>query len=105
MTDGEMAPNMGNLSFQGYEWKDKRVGATSDSDADRAAQQPLPPALRKGEGQEYHRLGGRVRRDAQRPAHQNAPRRARRYQANNASQLNDHFQAIARQISKLRLSE
>ena len=32
MTDGDMAPNMGNLSFQGYEWTAKRVGATDDAD-------------------------------------------------------------------------
>lgn len=104
MTDGEMAPNMGNLSFQGYEWTAKRVGGTSDSDLASRHNNRFLQLCEKAKAKNITvwvvgfgvTLNDQLNKCA-------SPGKA--YQANNASQLNDHFQAIARQISKLRLSE
>lgn len=104
MTDGEMAPNMGNFSFQGYEWIAKRVGGTSDSDLATRHNNRFLQLCEKAKAKNITvwvvgfgvTLNDQLNKCA-------SPGKA--YQANNASQLNDHFQAIARQISKLRLSE
>ncbi|MDO9367107.1 MAG: pilus assembly protein TadG-related protein [Sphingopyxis sp.] len=104
MTDGEMAPNMGNFSFQGYEWIAKRVGGTSDSDLATRHNNRFLQLCEKAKAKNITvwvvgfgvTLNDQLNKCA-------SPGKA--YQANNASQLSDNFQAIARQISKLRLSE
>ncbi|HEY0595104.1 pilus assembly protein [Sphingopyxis sp.] len=104
MTDGEMAPNMGNLSFQGYEWKDKRVGGTSDSALTARHNNRFLQLCEKAKAKNITVwvVGFGVTLNDQLTKCASS---GKAYQANNASQLNDHFQAIARQISKLRLSE
>lgn len=104
MTDGEMAPNMGNLSFQGYEWIDKRVGGTSDSDLATRHNNRFLQLCEKAKAKNITvwvvSFGVSLNSQLTSCA---TPGKA--YQSNNAAQLNDNFQAIARQISKLRLSE
>ncbi|WP_332817160.1 TadE/TadG family type IV pilus assembly protein [Sphingopyxis sp.] len=104
MTDGEMAPNMGNLSFQGYEWLMKRVGGTSDSDlAARHNNRFLQLCERaKAKNITIWVVGFGVTLNSQLNS---CATPGKAYQANNATQLNENFQAIARQISKLRLSQ
>lgn len=104
MTDGEMSANMGNLSFQGYEWKDKRVGGTSDSSLTARHNNRFLQLCEKAKAKNITVwvVGFGVTLNDQLTKCASS---GKAYQANNASQLNDHFQAIARQISKLRLSE
>lgn len=104
MTDGEMAPNMGNLSFQGYEWISKRIGATSDSELTARHNNRFLQLCEKAKAKNITIwvVGFGVALNTQLTSCATA---GKAYQANNATQLNDNFQAIARQISKLRLSE
>lgn len=104
MTDGDMSANMGNLTFQGYEWTMHRVGGTSDSDLtnrhDNRFQQLCTAAKSKNITVWVISFGTALNSSLTSCASAN-----KAYQAANASQLNDNFQAIARQISKLRLSQ
>ena len=104
MTDGQMAPNMGNLSFQGYEWLMKRVGGTSDSNLttrhDNRFAQLCERAKAKNITVWVVSFGVSLNSSLT-----NCATPGKAYQANNAAQLNENFQAIARQISKLRLSQ
>ena len=104
MTDGDMAPNMGNLGFQAYEWTFKRVGATDDTE------------LKARHNNRFAQLCERAKAKnitvwvvsfgvSLNSSLTNCATPGKAYQANNAAQLNENFQAIARQISKLRLSQ
>lgn len=104
MTDGDMSANMGNLSFQGYEWTMKRVGGTSDSDLTTRHNNRFLQLCEKAKSQNITvwvvSFGTSLNTQLTTCA---TPGKA--YQANNAAQLSENFQAIARQISKLRLSQ
>ncbi len=111
MTDGDMAPNTGNLSFQGYEWIMQRVGGNCTGTV-----ATCDAALTPRHNNRFRQLCEQVKAKnvtiwvvsfgVALNADLNAcatPGKA--YQASNAAQLNQNFQAIARQISKLRLSQ
>jgi hypothetical protein len=104
MTDGEMAPNMGNLTFQGYEFLMRRVGGTSDSDLrDRHNNrfvQLCRAARQRGITVWVVSFGVASNVNLNSCASSGAA-----FEADNAAELNEQFQAIARQISKLRLSQ
>ncbi len=104
MTDGDMAPNMGNLGFQGYEWTFKRVGGTSDSDLTTRHNNRFAQLCERAKAKNITvwvvSFGVSLNTSLT-----NCATPGKAYQANNAAQLNENFQAIARQISKLRLSQ
>lgn len=107
MTDGDMAPNMGNLTFQGYEHLMQRVGGSIDRTDDELKARHNNRFLQlceKGKAKNITiwvvSFGVALNTEMTTCA---TPGKA--YQANNAAQLNENFQAIARQISKLRLSQ
>ena len=104
MTDGDMSANMGNLGFQGYEWTFKRVGGTSDSDLTTRHNNRFAQLCEKAKGKNITvwvvSFGVALNSSLT-----NCATPGKAYQANNAAQLNENFQAIARQISKLRLSQ
>ena len=104
MTDGDMAPNMGNLSFQGYEWLMKRVGGTSDSNLTTRHNNRFAQLCERAKAKNITvwvvSFGVSLNSSLT-----NCATPGKAYQANNAAQLNENFQAIARQISKLRLSQ
>ena len=104
MTDGDMSANMGNLGFQGYEWIDKRVGGTSDADLTTRHNNRFAQLCEKAKAKNITvwvvSFGVSLNSSLT-----NCATPGKAYQANNAAQLNDNFQAIARQISKLRLSQ
>ncbi|HRE34894.1 MAG TPA: hypothetical protein PK217_07460, partial [Sphingopyxis terrae] len=104
MTDGDMSANMGNLSFQGYEWTMQRVGGTSDSNlTDRHNNRFLQLCEKaKAKNITIWVVGFGTSLNSQLTT---CATPGKAYEASNASQLNDNFQAIARQISKLRLSQ
>lgn len=104
MTDGDMSANMGNLSFQGYEWTMKRVGGTNDSNlTDRHNNRFLQLCQKaKAKNITIWVVGFGTSLNTQLTT---CATPGKAYEASNASQLNDNFQAIARQISKLRLSQ
>lgn len=104
MTDGAMAPNFGNLTFQGYEPTMGRVGSTSDTGLrDRHNNRFLQLcAAAKAKNITVWVIGFGVTLNSELTTCASA---GKAYQANNSTQLNDHFQSIARQISKLRLSQ
>ncbi|BBB10801.1 pilus assembly protein [Sphingopyxis sp. FD7] len=104
MTDGAMAPNMGNLTFQGYEYLMHRVGGTSDTD------------LRDRHNNRFTQLcrGARQRGITiwvvsfgvgSNDSLNSCASSGQAFEADNAAELNEQFQAIARQISKLRLAQ
>lgn len=104
MTDGAMAPNMGNLTFQGYEFLMHRVGGTSDSD------------LRDRHNNRFTQLCRAARQRGitiwvvsfgvgSNDSLNNCASSGQAFEADNAAELNEQFQAIARQISKLRLAQ
>ena len=95
---------MGNLSFQGYEWLMKRVGGTSDSALTSRHNNRFLQLCQKAKAKNITVwvVGFGVALNTELNACA-SPGKA--YQANNAAQLNENFQAIARQISKLRLSQ
>jgi Flp pilus assembly protein TadG len=104
MTDGAMAPNMGNLTFQGYEFLMHRVGGTTDGE------------LRDHHNNRFVQLCRAARQrgitiwvvsfgiDSNANLNSCASS-GEAFEADNAAELNEQFQAIARQISKLRLSQ
>ena len=104
MTDGDMSANMGNLRFQGYEWTMQRVGGTSDSNlTDRHNNRFLQLCEKaKAKNITIWVVGFGTSLNTQLTT---CATPGKAYEASNASQLNDNFQAIARQISKLRLSQ
>ncbi len=104
MTDGNMAPNMGNLSFQGYEWTAQRIGATSDAELTRRHNnrfvQLCRAARQRGVTVWVVSFGVGANTNLNSCASS-----GQAFEAANSAQLNEQFQAIARQISKLRLSQ
>lgn len=104
MTDGEMSANMGNLTFQGYEWSMKRVGGTSDDDLTARHNNRFLQLCEKAKAKNITvwvvGFGTALNTQLKTCA---TPGKA--YQASNAAQLRENFQAIARQISRLRLSQ
>lgn len=107
MTDGDMSANMGNLTFQGYEHLMQRVGGSIDlSDANLTTRHNNRFAQlcdkAKGKNITVWVVSFGV---ALNTSLTNCATPGKAYQANNAAQLNQNFQAIARQISKLRLSQ
>lgn len=104
MTDGDMSANMGNLTFQGYEWAMKRVGGTSDSDLTARHNNRFLQLCEKAKAKNVTvwvvGFGTALNTQLNTCA---TPGKA--YQASNAAQLRENFQAIARQISRLRLSQ
>lgn len=104
MTDGDMMTPRDNLSHQGQERSMPRIGATSDDDAIarhnnrfvqlcRAARQRAITIWVVSFG-----VGSNTNLNS-------CASSGQAFEAANAAQLNDQFQAIARQISKLRLSQ
>lgn len=104
MTDGAMAPNMGNLTFQGYEYLMHRVGGTSDTD------------LRDRHNNRFTQLCRAARQRGitiwvvsfgvgSNDSLNSCASSGQAFEADNAAELNEQFQAIARQISKLRLAQ
>lgn len=112
MTDGDMSANTGNLSFQGYDWISKRVsgGCTSSASA-------CDSSLTDRHNNRFLQLCDKAREknitiwvvsfgtslNSQLKAC--ATSDANAFESKNSQELNDSFQAIARQISKLRLSQ
>lgn len=104
MTDGDMAPNMGNLSFQGYEWTAQRIGATDDSELTKRHNNRFVQLCRaaRERGITVWVVSFGVGSNANLNSCASS---GQAFEAANAAQLNSQFQAIARQISKLRLSK
>lgn len=104
MTDGEMNTPRANMSHQGQERSMPRIGATSDSDAiarhNNRFVQLCQAARREGVTIWVVSFGVGSNTNLNSCASSGAA-----YEADDASQLNSQFQAIARQISKLRLSQ
>jgi len=104
MTDGDMNTPRSNYSHQGLEQVIARIGATSDSDAVNRHNNRFSQLCERAKAKNITvwvvsfgtSLTTRL---------QNCATPGKAYQANNAQQLNDNFQAIAREISKLRLSQ
>ena len=104
MTDGDMNTPRANMSHQGQERSMPRIGATSDSDAiarhnNRYVQ--LCQATRR-EGVTIWVVSFGVGSNT---TLNSCASSGQAFEADNAAQLNSQFQAIARQISKLRLSQ
>lgn len=107
MTDGEMAPNWQNLTFQGYEYLMQRISGSATTDNSLLT------------GRHNNRFVQLCRAARQRGitiwvvsfgvssnANLNScASSGQAFEADNAAELNQQFQAIARQISKLRLSQ
>lgn len=104
MTDGKMAPNPGIFGFQGEEYLDRRVGSTSNSELIARHNRRFHAAC---DAAKAHNItvwvvsfGETLDNDMRACASGD-----RAFQANNSSQLRQQFQAIASQITRLRLSE
>lgn len=107
MTDGDMAPNMPNLTAQGYEYLMQRVGGSFDtSDAQ----------LKSRHNNRFTQLCRAARQRGitiwvvsfgvgSNDSLDSCASSGEAFEADNAAELNQQFQAIARQISKLRLSQ
>lgn len=104
MTDGDMSANMGNLGFQGYEWTSKRVGGTDDATQTARHNNRFLQLCEKAKAKNITIwvVSFGVALNTQMTTCATADKA---YAATNATQLNQNFQSIARQISKLRLSQ
>lgn len=104
MTDGEMAPNMDNLSFQGTEWTMHRIGANSDGELTNRHNNRFAQLCRaaRDRGITVWVVSFGVGANAQLDS---CSTTGKAYESANSQALNDNFQSIARQISKLRLSQ
>lgn len=104
MTDGVMVPNLDGLTFQGVESLHRRTGATSWSDArDRHNRRFLAVCdAAKALNITVWVVSFGVSLDSSMRACASGDKA---YQANNSAQLRTQFQAIAQQITRLRLSE
>lgn len=104
MTDGEPTAPRNNFSFQSEERSTGRIGASSDSDAVNRHTNRFQQICAQARGNNTTiwvvSFGTSLTANLRNCASPGAA-----YQANNAAQLNEQFQAIARQISKLRLSQ
>jgi len=112
MTDGDMSANTGNLSFQGYDWISKRVsGGCTGSAA------TCDSALTDRHNNRFLQLCDKARTKnitvwvvsfgtaLNNQLKACATSEANAFESKNSDELNDSFQSIARQISKLRLSQ
>ncbi len=104
MTDGDMSANMGNYGFQGYEYLEHRVGGTSDSTLTAHHNNRFLQLCEKAKAKNITIwvVSFGVALNTQMTTCATADKA---YAATNATQLNQNFQSIARQISKLRLSQ
>jgi len=104
MTDGDMSANMGNLTFQGYEWISKRVGGTDDTTLTARHNNRFLQLCEKAKAKNITVwvVSFGLALNTQMTTCATADKA---YSAANSTQLNQNFQSIARQISKLRLSQ
>ena len=105
MTDGEMVTNTSNLSFQGYEFTMQRVGQTDNTNGNQRHTNRFLQicAATKAKGITVWTIDFDA---TQTPALVTcASGSDKAFTAANAAALNTQFQAIARQISKLRISQ
>ncbi|MGH6694315.1 pilus assembly protein [Sphingopyxis sp.] len=104
MTDGEMNTPRANLSHQGHERSMGRIGATGDDNAiarhNNRFVQLCRAARARGVTVWVVSFGVGANTNLNSCASS-----GQAFEASNAAQLNEQFQAIARQISKLRLSQ
>lgn len=104
MTDGEMAPNLDNLAFQGNEWSTKRIGATTTAELTKRHNNRFQQLCRAARDRGItvwvvsFGVGANTQLDS-------CSTSGKAYESANSKALNDNFQSIARQISKLRLSQ
>jgi Flp pilus assembly protein TadG len=104
MTDGAMAPNMGNLTFQGYEYLMHRVGGTDDAALKARHNNRFLQLCATAQSKQItvwvvsFGVGTDVNLDK-------CASSGKALESKNTAQLNENFQTIARQISKLRLSQ
>ncbi|MDK2760434.1 MAG: pilus assembly protein [Sphingopyxis sp.] len=104
MTDGLMAPNMGNLSFQGYEYLMGRVGGTDDAALKARHNNRFQQLCAAAQSKQItvwvvsFGIGTDANLDK-------CASSGKALEAKNSAQLNENFQTIARQISRLRLSQ
>lgn len=107
MTDGEMAPNVPNLTSQGYEYLMQRVGGSFDTSN---------AQLKDRHNNRFTQLCRAARQRGitiwvvsfgvgSNDSLNNCASSGQAFEADNAAELNEQFQAIARQISKLRLAQ
>ena len=104
MTDGEMMTPRANMSHQGQERSMPRIGATSDDDAIARHNNRFVQLCRSARqrGMTIWVVSFGVGSNANL---NNCASSGAAFEADNAAELNEQFQAIARQISKLRLSQ
>jgi Flp pilus assembly protein TadG len=104
MTDGDMTAPRDNLSHQGVEQVMKRIGATSNDDAVARHNNRFVQLCRRAQ-----RLGITIWVVSfgvgTNTYLDNCASSGKAYESDDSEELNDNFQAIARQISKLRLSQ
>lgn len=104
MTDGDMMTPRSNMSHQGQERSMPRIGATSDGDAiarhNNRFVQLCRAARERGITVWVVSFGV-----ASNVNLNSCASSGQAFEADNAAELNEQFQAIARQISKLRLSQ
>lgn len=105
MTDGEIVTGRSNLSFQGHENTMQRVGSTSDTDGNNRHTNRFLQicAAAKAHGVTIWTIDFDTTQTASLVTCASGADKA--FTASNAATLNTQFQAIARQISKLRLYE
>ncbi|MBA4748594.1 MAG: hypothetical protein H2056_07775 [Sphingopyxis sp.] len=105
MTDGEMVTNTGNLSFQGYEFTMQRVGQTDNANGNQRHTNRFLQicAAAKAKGITIWTIDFDATQTPSLVSCASGTDKA--FTASNAASLNTQFQAIARQISKLRLYE
>ncbi|HWV59892.1 MAG TPA: TadE/TadG family type IV pilus assembly protein [Sphingopyxis sp.] len=112
MTDGEMAPNWQNLTFQGYEYLMQRISGSATTDNSLLTNRhnnrfvQLCRAARQRGITIWVVSFGDDSNSAENLANLNScASSGTAFEADDAAELNEQFQAIARQISKLRLSQ
>lgn len=104
MTDGDMMTPRANLSHQGHERSMARIGATSDDNAIARHNNRFVQLCRaaRARGITVWVVSFGLSSNANLNSCASS---GQAFEASNAAQLNEQFQAIARQISKLRLSQ
>lgn len=104
MTDGEPNPDWSTLSFQSYEPLQPRIGTTDSSEKVRRHNRRFRAICDAAKAQNITiwtvSFGTTLTNEMR-----NCASGDKAYQANNAAQLRTQFQAIAQQITRLRLSE
>jgi Flp pilus assembly protein TadG len=105
MTDGEMVTNIGNLSFQGYEFTMQRVGQSDNTNGNQRHTNRFLQvcAAAKAKGITIWTIDFDATQTASLVTCASGSDKA--FTAANAATLNTQFQAIARQISKLRIAQ